>query len=719
MSLSYLHQSPRLAVSSDQAVVCQGWLLKKRRKKLQGFARRYFVLRESGILSYSISPKHPVRDQIAIPHAALSTALGRKDIHVDSSNATFHIKCLSIEDFNTWMAAFRKFIAVDGRKSTAASRISRLGHSHWNRSSIIAEEMGSVIAELEAAITLLQLDDPHKKNSSLKSKSDKEKSNHKDNKFSMFKKAGGHHEDGTLAKPMTESNLHAHYQRINAAVETLKAQHTALLRSLNGMQGDATQPVARASPLPPTAEDKSEELLSPSRFSTAFTRRSKRASSLSSLSDGGPVEWFDAQDNVGEEFVLEEPTPDEERGPIILQTSFSNYKEYESSSSDEEEREQHLSKPEPDLTLQARQVTRRTCLPCGPVGDEGSLFAMLKKNVGKDLSTITFPVSFNEPLTMLQQAAEGMEYHELLQQAVDSKDPVERICFIAAFAVSGYAHTRHRSGRKGFNPMLAETFEDSRMRFIAEKVSHNPVVIAYHAEGNGWQLDGKSAGRTKFWGKSLEVIPLGATRLKIDGDVYEWNKPSSFIRNLMMGTKYLEHCGKMTINNLMNGLSCAIEFKPAGYWGVSNEVAGAVMSPSGEVHARIEGKWDEQLALALDPLHLRVLWRISPFPKQALDYYGFTAYAVTLNEITNDLEGKLPPTDSRLRPDVRALEEGNIELAEEEKTRLEELQRERRRRGVDREPRWFQQVGEDWLYVGGYWEARAKGWRDSLVDPLW
>ncbi|KAI6031920.1 Oxysterol-binding protein-domain-containing protein [Pisolithus microcarpus] len=653
MSLSYLHHP-------DQAVVCEGWLLKKRRKKLQGFARRYFMLRESGILSYSISPKHPVRDQIAIPHAALSTAVGRKDIHVDSSNATFHIKCLSIEDFNTWMAAFSSS-HVDGRKSTAASRISRLGHSHWNRSSIIAEDMGSVIAELEAAFTLLQLDDSHKKNSSLKSKSDKEKSNHKDNKFSMFKKA----------------------------VETLKAQHTA------AASGDATQPVARASPLPSTAEDKSEELLSPSRFSTAFTRRSKRASSISSLSDGGPVEWFDAQDNVGEEFVLEEPTPDEERGPIILQTSFSNYKEYENSSSDEEEIARHLSKPEPDLTLQARQA-----------GDEGSLFTMLKKNVGKDLSTITFPVSFNEPLTMLQQAAEGMEYHELLQQAADSKDPVERICFIAAFAVSGYAHTRHRSGRKGFNPMLAETFEDTRMRFIAEKVSHTPVVIAYHAEGNGWQLDGKSAGRTKFWGKSLEVIPLGATRLKIEGDIYEWNKPSSFIRNLMMGTKYLEHFA-------------AIEFKPAGYWGVSNEVAGAVMSPSGEVHAHIEGKWDEQLALALDPSHLRVLWRISPFPKQALDYYGFTTYAITLNEITSDLEGKLPPTDSRLRPDVRALEEGNVELAEEEKTRLEELQRERRRRGADREPRWFKQVGEDWLYVGGYWETRAKGWTDSLVDPLW
>lgn len=67
----------------------------------------------------------------------------------------------------------------------------------------------------------------------------------------------------------------------------------------------------------------------------------------------------------------------------------------------------------------------------------------------QDLSTITFPVSFNEPLTLLQRAAEEVEYYELLQQAVDSKDWIEQMCFVAAFAVSGYSHTRHRTGRKG------------------------------------------------------------------------------------------------------------------------------------------------------------------------------------------------------------------------------------------------------------------------------
>ena len=50
--------------------------------------------------------------------------------------------------------------------------------------------------------------------------------------------------------------------------------------------------------------------------------------------------------------------------------------------------------------------------------------------------------------------------------------------------------------------MLGETFEESRMKFIAEKVRHQPLEIAYHAEGNGWELTATSCGKTKFWGRN-------------------------------------------------------------------------------------------------------------------------------------------------------------------------------------------------------------------------
>lgn len=44
-----------------------------------------------------------------------------------------------------------------------------------------------------------------------------------------------------------------------------------------------------------------------------------------------------------------------------------------------------------------------------------------------------------------------MEYYDLIEKAVQSTDWVERICYVAAFAVSGYASTKFRSGRKGLS----------------------------------------------------------------------------------------------------------------------------------------------------------------------------------------------------------------------------------------------------------------------------
>lgn len=52
--------------------------------------------------------------------------------------------------------------------------------------------------------------------------------------------------------------------------------------------------------------------------------------------------------------------------------------------------------------------------------------------------------------------------------------------------------------------------------------------------------------------------------------------------------------------------------------------------------------------------HLRSLCHpTDPQPKDYQLYYGFSALAMELNELTPDLKPLLPPTDSRLRPDQR------------------------------------------------------------------
>lgn len=108
---------------SNSPVLYEGWVLKKRRKKLQGihitrhiywilnvfpgFARRYFTLYQTGLLSYAFEHGQPVRDQVYLNHAAIAADQGRKEIHIDSNTATFHIKCLSNDDFDNWMTVFR------------------------------------------------------------------------------------------------------------------------------------------------------------------------------------------------------------------------------------------------------------------------------------------------------------------------------------------------------------------------------------------------------------------------------------------------------------------------------------------------------------------------------------------------------------------------------------------------------------------------------------
>ncbi|KAH9075838.1 hypothetical protein EDB83DRAFT_2352578 [Lactarius deliciosus] len=525
--------------------------------------------------------------------------------------------------------------------------------------------MSGTITELEDTVNCL---------TSSKSRSDKEKEKlkdvSKDGMFGIFKKnhGSGQHSPAEAVpvdeQPSPPSTTSADpYHHIQSVIGRLKKQHAALTSLIPFVENNPS--TVHASPLPSTVEEHSEPSDSPAtRFTSPIARRA----------------WMSTATSLSDKFFLDTPPLEAcaADGRIAGIDGQSNSHNSEEASDTDEEKDER-----PSLAISEYQAT-----VAGPVADEGSLFAVFKKNVGKDLSSIAFPVTFNEPLTLLQRTAEEVEYYDLLSEASQTRDPVERMCYVAAFAVSGYAHTRHRSSRKGFNPLLAETFEIPRLKFISEKVSHHPVVMAYHAEGEGLGTLRYICWEDKILG--LEIIPLGINHVKIGNDHYQWRKPSSFMRNLMMGTKYLEHTGKMTIENCLDWSS------ESGYWGVPNQVYGTVYSPTGDIETTLEGKWDEV---------------------NAQDLYGFTSWGITLNEITPGMEGKLPPTDSRYRPDVRALEEGYLDRAEAEKERLEELQRERRRLGKDREPQWFRCEGDEWVYAGGYWEQRAKGWK--AVDPLW
>ena len=374
--------------------------------------------------------------------------------------------------------------------------------------------------------------------------------------------------------------------------------------------------------------------------------------------------------------------------------------------------------------------------------------------VGKDMTKMTLPVSFNEPTSLLYRCGEDMEYADLLDLAADRTESIERLLYVAAFAASEYASTIGRVA-KPFNPLLGETFEyvrpDKNYRFFIEQVSHHPPIGAAWAESPKWTYYGESAVKSKFYGRSFDINPLGTWFLKLrpthggKEDFYTWKKVTSSVVGIITGNPVVDNYGPMEIKNWTTGEVCHIEFKPRG-WKASSAyiISGKVSDANGRVRFSLGGRWNSKLYARLtpgfeatveepapsadgadntvhsgsitDPGKAFLIWQANPRPEGIP--FNLTPFVLTFNHIDDKLRPWLAPTDSRFRPDQRAMEEGEYDFAATEKNRLEESQRARRRvreaRGEEFVPAWFTKerceiTGEEyWKFSGEYWERRER-----------
>ena len=384
-------------------------------------------------------------------------------------------------------------------------------------------------------------------------------------------------------------------------------------------------------------------------------------------------------------------------------------------------------------------LSRRRKLPApAPDSSQISVWGILRKAIGKDLSKISLPVILNEPLSILQRLCEELEYSDLLETANNIQDPYDRMVYVAAFVISGYASSYYRNGAKNFNPLLGETYElirpDKGWRYVAEQVSHHPPVSCCHCHSKSFVHEQVFHAKIKFWGKSMEVHPEGYSRVTLTkfNETYQWNKIVMYVYNVMGSSRRIEHYGEITIR-CTNGTSCSITFPKAGYSSQKNEFYGDIIFDN-VVKRKIFGQWHESFLCGTDNT-AKTIWRMSSMPEESNMYYGFTRFAIELNEFTEQLRDELPVTDSRFRPDQRHLEEGHVDKAELEKQRIEEMQRKRRKdmeaRGDEHQPLWFtpdadsdQSGGGDkeWSFNNQYWLKREQpGFKNlnSTLLKLW
>ncbi|KAI0968852.1 Oxysterol-binding protein-domain-containing protein [Xylaria arbuscula] len=494
---------------------------------------------------------------------------------------------------------------------------------------------------------------------------------------------------------------------------------------------EESRPISRSSQQVPQEEviDGLEEVLKDGQISPTMTRKATALSKLLDVSEDSESEqeeFFDAVD-AGE--VDAEPMPPSDVLP-----------------SSDSKQDIVVSGVDISSAFKGYENGVRTRLKL----DEDNrprvgLWGILKSMIGKDMTKMTLPVSFNEPTSLLYRTGEDMEYAHLLDLAAERTDSIERMLYVAAFAASEFASTIGRVA-KPFNPLMGETFEyarpDKGYRFFIEQVSHHPPISACYGESAQWTYWGEAKVDSRFLGKSFDFYHLGTWFLKLrptaggKEDLYTWKKPKSQVIGIITGNPVVDNYGLVELKNWTTGEICYLDFKQRG-WKASSayQLSGKILDADGRPRISIGGRWNSKIYARVtpgyeatveepqeaagsisDPSRAFKIWEANERPKGIP--FNLTPFVLTFNHIDDDLRKYLAPTDSRYRPDQRAMEDGEYDFAATEKNRLEEGQRarrkERQQNGEDFVPAWFDKAVcevtgvEYWKYNGQYWIQREK-----------
>ncbi|KAK7206802.1 Oxysterol-binding protein-domain-containing protein [Myxozyma melibiosi] len=813
-----------------------GILLKKRRKKLQGYAKRYFTLDcDSGMLSYYHDASSSLlRGSIPLAIAAVAVKPMTREIFIDSGAEIFNLRAQTQHDFVSWKDALerartRALVTTTSASSAIAGSPTESGKLSPITSAgtqlLSPPSPGTVMLTDKEWARLEEIGD--KINAALKLTREMggepsspsghpnhhshipnplHHSLHHNHHSNSHNNSNSNSHNGAKVSPQPQAHREDYFA-LDAMVEQLHNTSVAPQTSATTPGGTTTTSSRKFWKKRSSTKDSSNNAVTPGGGDTAAAhhhhhqqhhnkdvaievlqnllttanedfvaimnaprRRSFsgfRMPNLSSVRRGSldvasiysDSEFFDAEEGPAIVVIADNDEPvedivvvsDEEEEEETARSSSSSRRRSSSSSSSSVDADHRLAALSPSTSAAGatrdlsplpieKHIERRHTVPANSVLPP-SLIQFVRKNVGKDLSTIAMPVTANEPLSALQRYAEAMEYSSLIDAAAAAKvDSGEQMMYIAAFAISNLSNMRcnTRALRKPFNPLMNETFEmvreDRGIRFIAEKISHRPPIFATFAETPKWTYSYCPQPAQKFWGKSAELISEGPITISVltteDGAertiTYSYAMPTTYLRNILAGEKYVEPSGQMHISS-SSGHKASIEFKSKSMFSgqKSDEVFVKIFGPQNKPlpEVAISGKWTTSLTRTSDG---KCVWSVGNLLPEPRLRYGMPEFCAELNDITEIEREKMAPTDSRLRPDQRLLETGQIEQAEEVKKKLEDSQRERRKQGkIPAEgvaSLWFTKAENGvWIPIqgaGGYWEQRRVGdW--EKCPPLW
>ncbi|KID68586.1 Oxysterol-binding protein, partial [Metarhizium hybridum] len=316
-----------------------------------------------------------------------------------------------------------------------------------------------------------------------------------------------------------------------------------------------------------------------------------------------------------------------------------------------------------------------------------------------------------------------MCHPEMLLQIPEIDDPVERFVSVVKFYLSGW-HIRPPGVKKPLNPILGEIFtcywelgNNKRAYYISEQTSHHPPKSSYFyiAPDYHIRIDGTLKPRSRFLGNSAASMMEGVAYLsflnrgknKAIGEQYILTQPNMYARGILFGKMKYELGDHSFVRCPELDLTADIEFKVKGWVsGTYNAIGGVIKREStGEVLYELSGLWSDEMFIK-DVQASPYQRDSSKYTKPANNHCNKTGHKdMFFNAMTSK------PSSPKVRPlaeqeeresqklwasTAKAVKEKNHEVATDEKTKIEDRQREeaaaRAQDGVDWHPRLFRRV---------------------------
>ncbi|CAD5223623.1 unnamed protein product [Bursaphelenchus okinawaensis] len=330
----------------------------------------------------------------------------------------------------------------------------------------------------------------------------------------------------------------------------------------------------------------------------------------------------------------------------------------------------------------------------------------------------SYPVFAYQPLGKLQVLIEGLRYAApCLNRLHKIAEPADRMCMVAAMVVSVCCVTIEKN-RRPFSAILGETYDyisPDGWKAYAEQVQ--PQMSAVHASGERWEMYQSVVTKIEpTLSGTVKIVPHGSVKLKLDnGEEYSWNPVTVVCLNIRgeAEKRTVKTAGDMTITS-SNGVKCKMTF-----YEDKDAVKGEVVQ-DGKMAYKLVGCVSKGLnRITKSNVQERLFEASKPDPDM-FAFYRMNAVSMTMNQVEDHMKPYIPPTDTRLRKEIKDLEEGRLEHVEEAVKKRAETAQLRLQRY---QPLWFQPQNDTtgktfFLPNGRYWSSKMNKF-DDPISKTW